>query len=259
MPCLDRTSLPLSLALFVLAACSDDGLAPPADTDAATDGGTSSVPGSATEATSAMEAGTGSASAGDGTTGGPGSDAGTSDDTATTGETPPSMTCEGDDQCVLVDNCCECAAYHVGDEVPECTMECLQPMCAALGIPDVGVVCEAGTCELGPYDCSGNVVCAAAPPTCPEGALPEVDGGCWTGACIPVQACDPVPSCADCDETEACVVLETQLGLLYSCRAMPEACAGVPTCECMPPETCESPFDTCTDVDEGVACSCLAC
>jgi hypothetical protein len=259
MRCLDRTLWPLSIAWLALVGCSDDGLAPQ-DTETSTGPATGTMPGSE-GATAESDPGTGTATtaSAEDTTGGS-STTGPSDssDSGTTGEPPPSMMCEDVDECVLVDDCCRCAAYHIDDPVPECPMECIQPMCAALGIPNVGVVCEDGMCELEPYDCSGVVACDSLPPDCPEGTLPEVGpaaGGCWTGACIPIEACDPVPGCEYCDETEACVITEAQQGTTVSCRAIPEACAGEPTCECMPPDTCEMPFDTCVDADGQITCS----
>ena len=268
MLCLDRTLLCFSLAVLAPSACSDDGLAPPAETDASTSGIATGEQGSGSTSAVTGNPGTGTATGGPsdgGTDGSPSDTGGTGpadgSDTGTTGE-PPSMTCEDDEQCVLVDNCCDCAAYHVGDEVPACDMECVQTMCSSLGIAGIGVVCEDGTCGLERRDCSGVVTCDSPEPICPEGTLPEVGprgGGCWTGACIPEEACDPVPSCDYCDETETCVTTETQLGSMVSCRAIPEDCAGVPTCECMPPETCEPPFDTCVDMDGQITCTCPAC
>lgn len=257
----------MSIAWLVLAGCSDDGLAPPQN-GSSTDAATGTLPGSEGSSGESDPSGPGltTGPASDGTGGGSSTtDASDeSDGTGTTGaEPPPSMACEDADQCVLVDNCCECAAYHVDDVVPECPMDCEQPMCAALGIPDIGVVCEGGACELEPRDCSGVVACDSLPPACPPDTLPEVGngagGGCWTGACIPVEACDPVPGCDHCDDTEACVITQTQQGSFYSCRAVPEECAGMPTCECMPPDTCEMPFDTCIDMDGQITCSCPMC
>jgi hypothetical protein len=275
MKCLDPILAPISPSLLVLvlalAGCSDDGLAPPQDTDAA------STAGSGGPVTTGGETGTsngttasdeGSAGPSDDSTGGPGTtgtggDSGSGSDDGTTGEGPTNA-CETPDECVLVNDCCQCAAAHMDDEIPECPMECDQPMCDALGIPDIEVVCEDGECGLEPHDCSGLVVCASLPPECPEGTLPEVGnggggGGCWTGLCIPVEACDPLPGCEFCDADEACVETASQLGTSYSCRPLPDECGGVPTCECMPPDTCTAPFDACMDVDGAVQCSCLAC
>jgi hypothetical protein len=264
MRCLDRTLLPLSIAWLVVAGCSDDGLAPPQE-EGSSGVATGTVPGSEGSSGESDPDTAGLTTAPSDSSGGS-SSSGTDDgesDGSTTGAEPPPMTCEGDEQCILVDNCCECAAHHVDDVIAECLMECIQPMCAALGIPDVGVVCEGGACELEPYDCSGVVACDSLPPACPEGSLPEVGngggGGCWTGACIPVEACDPVPGCEFCQDTEACVATQAQQGTFYSCRAIPEECAGVPTCECMPPDTCEMPFDTCIDMDGQITCSCPMC
>jgi len=271
MLCLARISS-LSIACLLLAGCSDDGLAPPIDTDAMTtsgpvSGNESTADNDANDAADSTPQGTGTGSTGstgDPTGGGPGDTTVATDDgeSSTTDEPlPPPMVCEDADQCVLVDNCCECAAHHVDDVVPDCEMECDQPMCAALGIPEIGVVCDDGTCGRETHDCSGLVACNALPPDCPDGTLPEVSegGGCWSGACIPVAACDPVPGCDYCDETEACVTSVTQLGTFYSCRAVPDDCGGVPTCDCMPPDTCEAPFDTCESGDGQITCSCPAC
>jgi len=258
--------MPWALAVLALAGCSDDGLAPPIDTDAASTAGTGSVTQGDTSPASDSSGpagettgqGTGGMVTTDGTAG---AETGTSD-TGTTGELPPPMACEMADQCVLVDDCCSCTAIHVDDVPPACDMDCEQTACSALGIPDIGVVCEDGLCGLEPRDCSGLVACDSLPPACPEGTLPEVGPGgnnCWTGACIPVEACDPLPGCEYCGEGEACVETITQQGTTYGCRALPEECMGTATCECMPADTCEMPFDVCADADGVISCSCPMC
>lgn len=246
----------------MLVACSDDGLAPPADTDQGTTAasGIASADGSGGEPTSTDAQGTTSAEPPGGSSTGESGPVSDSSGGGTTGE-PPVATCEMPEQCVLVDDCCQCAAVHVDEPIPECEIDCKVTQCTTLGIPDIGVVCDAGTCGLEPRDCSGIVACDSLPPQCPEGTLPEVgpDGGCWTGACIPVEACDPVPGCEHCGTDEVCVQTVTQLGATSSCRALPEECGGTPTCDCMPPDTCESPFDACMAVDDGIECSCPVC
>jgi len=269
MRCLDRTLASSFVIALALAGCSDDGLTPEADTDTSGTGtGTTSNTATNTETTLGQT----TTPPGDSTTDGcgtadcfPSSSTGCDEsggcDSTTTDEPPPppSMTCENPMQCVLVDDCCECAAYHIDDTVPECPMDCEQPMCSALGIPDIGVVCEAGMCELEKRDCSGLVVCDSLPPDCVDGTLPEVGngggGGCWTGACIPLEACDPVPGCEYCVATEACVATETMQATTVSCLPLPEDCMGLATCECMPPDTCAMPFDTCADADGQITCS----
>ncbi len=272
MTCLDSilrpVSPPLLALVLALAGCSDDGFGPPLDSDQADTGG-SGNPTTGNDSNSS-NGGTSSADGSGGTGNGPGEGTGSESDGTTaaddtTGGSPPPSACEQPDECVLINDCCQCAAAHVDDEIPECPLDCEQGMCDALGIGDVGVVCENDQCELESYDCSGNVACDAPPPECPRGTLPEVGpaggnvGGCWTGACIPVAACDQVPGCEYCEADEACVQTVTQIGASYSCRAVPEACNGAPTCACMPPDTCEAPFDTCFDGDGGIQCECPAC
>lgn len=255
------THRPAGLVLAVaLAACSDDGLAPPQETDAAgttsgvgTQGDSGSGPG---PSDSSGPQGTGGATTNDPGTEGSATDTGT--EGSTTGETPPAMMCEMADQCVLVDDCCQCTAVHVDDPLPECdVMECDVTTCAALGIPDIEVECVDGYCGLERRNCSGVVACDSLPPECPEGTLPEVGpgGACWSGACIPVEACDPVPGCETCGADQACVETTTQQATTYSCRALPDECGGVATCECMPADTCAAPTDTCADMDGLIQCS----
>lgn len=266
---LDRTLTSASTSLLALAlvGCSDDGLAPPANTGTAAS--TSGVTGN--DAGEDPDAGTTAAGegpdAGTTTTGpeGTGSATGFQDDGPcpdASGCPPPETgTCEDPDQCVLINDCCQCAAAHIDDKIPECPMDCLQPLCDALGVPDIEVTCEDGSCELVQFDCSGITACDSLPPRCAPGTLPEVapDGTCWTGACLPVAACETVPDCEACPDDQACVQEVTMLGPSFSCRAMPEACGGVATCDCMPPDTCEAPFDTCEDADGVIICSCPVC
>lgn len=42
-----------------------------------------------------------------------------------------------------------------------------------------------------PGTCFGQVVCRALAPQCPSGTLPGVASGCYTGACIPIDVCEP--------------------------------------------------------------------
>jgi hypothetical protein len=263
MHCLDRISTSSSIVALALAlaGCSDDGLAPEGDTQGSTGVATALGESTAAASSETNPQTTAADSIGPTDSTGPVTDStgpADSSDGGTTSEPPPSMTCENAMQCVLVDDCCQCAAHHVDDVIPECDVKCDQPMCAALGIPDIGVACEDGMCGLEKHDCSGVVACDSLPPDCVDGTLPEVGqggGGCWTGACIPVEACDPVPGCEHCDDTEVCVATETIQATTYSCRPLPDECAREATCECMPPDTCAAPFDTCADMDGQITCS----
>jgi hypothetical protein len=44
-----------------------------------------------------------------------------------------------------------------------------------------------------PGTCSGEVTCERLEPACPTNARPGVENGCYTGACIPTDLCEPVP------------------------------------------------------------------
>lgn len=45
-----------------------------------------------------------------------------------------------------------------------------------------------------PGTCWDPVACDAAPPACPEGTTPGIANLCYTGGCIPVDACEPRPN-----------------------------------------------------------------
>ncbi|MEM9455484.1 MAG: hypothetical protein AAGF11_14980 [Myxococcota bacterium] len=262
MTWLDRI---LGTSVWLLAVgCSDDGLAPPANdqgptTAAADDNGAGTVEDNE-GADSAQDSGASDPTADstadptadpDGTTGG--GDSGSDG----TGNAPPAAICIDDRECVLINDCCECAAAHIDDMV-ECPLDCDTPTCDVLGIGDIGVVCEDQECRLESRNCAdGLIVCDALPPRCPEGSLPEVtpQGDCWTGACIPLPACEGVPSCEYCERDEVCVELLTPLGTTYRCDPIPDACGDLPTCDCLPLETCADPFDTCTEGNGTIQCS----
>jgi len=255
--------------LVLVMGCSDDGLAPPPlDDEGAGSGpetsgtgtnGDSAVDGGATGSpeTGGVGDGGSTGSAG-GTTGADEGETGGSDGTTGGAE----LICIDETQCMLIDDCCTCAAVHVDGPVEECELDCKTTMCESLGIPDIGVVCDPeGACMLEPRNCADGVVsCDMATPRCPEGTLPEVteQGDCWTGACIPVEACDGVPSCEWCGEDEVCVEELTQLGSLFSCQPRPDDCGGVPTCACVP-EACEEPFGLCGEAEDHITCSCPVC
>jgi hypothetical protein len=44
-----------------------------------------------------------------------------------------------------------------------------------------------------PGRCFEPVLCDEAPPNCPQNTTPGVESGCFTGACIPLDLCGPVP------------------------------------------------------------------
>ena len=73
-------------------------------------------------------------------------------------------------------------------------------VCYGMCVPDV---------PIDPGSCTGDIFCDAEPPGCPPDSVPGRRDGCWTGFCIPVEACDdpppPPPLCPDIGEEAACI------------------------------------------------------
>jgi Cys-rich repeat protein len=72
----------------------------------------------------------------------------------------------------------------------------------------VNAWCVNGEC-VWEVDCDPNhAACDMIPPTCPDGEVPSVVGGCF-GPCVPEEACMPIiPGCADdsqCGPDEKCI------------------------------------------------------
>ncbi|MFO0632646.1 MAG: hypothetical protein U0168_07345 [Nannocystaceae bacterium] len=256
----------IAITLLLVGACSDDG-APATGTatddsvgdatavtaSASTTGGDASTGGSAslTGETSAAD-GTSVGSSSGGSTGGTASSSGGSDSGG------PGGGCVQDGDCVLFEDCCSCAAVPVDDVPPVCESKCDQTACDAVGIGD-GVHCELGTCQLDEVGCNQQtVVCAEIPPKCGAGTLPSVAEGCWTGNCVPAEACDVVPDCSDCPEGQTCVPLLAKGPAGFRCSPIAPACNGTPDCTCMD-GVCPDPFSACIETDGGVQCECPAC
>ncbi len=251
--------------LVLLFGCSDDGLAPPpADTDGASAGVTSSATSGAESdgGESLTATATATATEGESETADPGGTTGNEDtgpDDSTGGEIEE--VCTDETECMLVNDCCQCTVAQLDEPIPECPVDCKVPLCDELGIADIGLVCDEGGCAFEPTNCSDALItCDAPTPECPEGTLPEVtpEGDCWTGACAPLEACDGVPSCEYCTEDEACIEIQTEVAPVYECEPLGKDCAGTPSCACLP-DACEAPYDTCTDEKGPIVCSCLEC
>jgi hypothetical protein len=184
--------------LVALLGCGDDGGAGTGGSTSAGDGGPTSA-GPTTEAPT-TSSDDGSGSGGLLTTGGP------TDDTGP----PPGGECRDASDCVLDDDCCHCAAY--GGALPDghaCAVpSCDQSTCSAVGHPDATAECFEGACVLSKVDCDpSTVVCDAIPPDCAAGRAPEIVDGCYTQACIAIDACSQVAyfSCDECSAGEVCV------------------------------------------------------
>lgn len=78
-----------------------------------------------------------------------------------------------------------CYGYCVPDEDPGDAGNCYE---------EVTCYCDPATGEY------------CAPPDCPDGTLPGVKDGCWSGYCIPIAACpDTAPACSAVTDELGCI------------------------------------------------------
>jgi hypothetical protein len=99
------------------------------------------------------------------------------------------LACTDVRDCVLVNDCCTCAAIHEDEEPPAaCDAECARNLCDLWG---TDLLCS-HTCLLQLVRCDPALVeCADDPPTCEDGFAPAVEDRCWTQQCVPVELCTP--------------------------------------------------------------------
>lgn len=164
--------------------------------------------------------------------------------------------CDEDADCTILNDCCSCSATFVGENVVPCGQDCDVPRCDELGHAGKAQ-CQAGRC-VAAFSCNAlDVECDSIPPTCEPGHVPLVAGGCWQGSCVPATECAAVGSCAECGPSDVCVEEIGQIAVERHCVALPPACEGEASCECV--GACTGIFDACT-VEQGVvSCSCPAC
>ncbi|MCA9628994.1 MAG: hypothetical protein KC766_15045, partial [Myxococcales bacterium] len=154
----------------------------------------------------------------------------------------------------------DCSGVPKDEDVVDCPATCAVDQCNRAGISEPQ--CVAGRCVAG-YECDASkVTCAQPTPQCPAGEVAAVQGGCWTGTCVPAVECRSVTQCNDCTGgNTACAAYETQLGPENHCVEIPAVCKGAATCECMGPSVCVQGFDLCEDFSgiRGVRCGCPTC
>lgn len=217
-------------------------------------GGTTTSPVTTTQGTSGTSGSTGSTgSSSDGTSGGE----------STGGPVEVGMPCKSAKDCQLADGCCFCEPLNPGETVPECDIpECLQTTCAAQNLEQVPLECRWGVCAFEKQTCNPlGVVCKSLPPDCAPGDVPGVAGDCWSGACVPAEACDWVPDCSYCDAPDLVCVFKAQKGAYHVCEPRPLDCGpgdidcgcGQQICDASPPHT------VCSDADPGIVCECPFC
>lgn len=232
---------------------------------AATSEVSASSTGSVTTATTTTdgESTAGATSAGETTTG-----ADTGETGGSSGETgsEPVVPCVQDEDCTLVDDCCSCEPIGPGEEAPACDLpECFVTQCQPKGLGGAELACRFGRCTFVKVDCNPvNVICKSEPPDCTGTEVPsvDVDAACWTGQCVPAEACDWVPDCSHCDEDELICVTKLQKGSFAVCEPKPVDCGdsdnidctcGQQVCDASPPHT------ICMDLPDDIACECPVC
>lgn len=80
----------------------------------------------------------------------------------------------------------------------------------------------------------GTVTCDEAPPACDGLQAPEIVGGCYTQACIPLSSCEEVvfTSCDECDAGQVCVRFSSCVGdsCTFVSACLPDPGAAVVNC-----------------------------
>jgi hypothetical protein len=167
---------------------------------------------------------------------------------------PPgsSWPCNTDEQCQIAGDCCGCTVYNQDNGSPgNCGGLCEMNKCEEWGISEAA--CRAGRCEAVGLSCNqALVVCDAPAPVCEAGSLPQVSDGCFTGACLPFEACDWAPSCDACGAEQLCMH-EQRSGCDYvRCVNVFSECQNQGPC-CVGESWCDN--GQCTPTADGFACA----
>jgi hypothetical protein len=237
------------------------------DSDVDTTASTTSTGGAGTGASGTGASGTGASGTGASGTGGVGQGGATgtggtgSTGGAGTGGAGPTAApeCTQDSDCVLNNDCCECAGRPVGETPPSCPQLCIQSKCQELGIADAPAVCRAGRC-VAPGSCDeSKVLCAVPSPICAAGEAPVISGACYTGSCQKVLECEAVTDCGVCTGAPkpACVQETAQLATTH-CVDVAAPCSDA-SCACLGPSVCVGAFDLCVEATDHLSCECPTC
>jgi len=139
-----------------------------------------------------------------------------------------------------------------------CTIEeCYPDSCWSECVPDD---------SADPGSCDGEVSCDALPPSCPDGTVPGIVNGCWSGFCIPLADCGPNDP-GDCYAPVACDMAPpacpegTTPGVANACYTgycIPVwACdPTTTTCESLTTEADCAARSDCVPVYAGAGCTC---
>ncbi len=186
-----------------------------------------------------------------------------------TGDTGGELTaCKTDADCTLVDDCCSCEPIGPGEPAPACDLQrCLVNTCNGYGLEGAALACRFGRCTFAKIACNPlGVNCNAPKPQCAPGEVPSVletdDGKCWTGSCVPAEACDWVPDCSYCDDDELVCVGKLQKGAYSLCEPKPLDCGDADDIDCTcGQQICDAspPHTVCHDAADDISCECPFC
>ncbi len=75
-----------------------------------------------------------------------------------------------------------------------------------------------GTCEpANPAgSCGGAVTCNQIPTSCPDGQVPQISAGCYTGSCVAITSCDVTPGCSALQHEGDCLGRATDCTSVYT-------------------------------------------
>ena len=102
------------------------------------------------------------------------------------------------DHCAAAAPALTCADLSCGSG-STCIIEC--PLCAT---GDCSCTPACVTDPHDPGDCYDTVTCNLVAPACPDGTLPGIVNGCWSGYCIPTAECE-TPACTSLTTEAACL------------------------------------------------------
>lgn len=163
---------------------------------------------------------------------------------------PPGYHC--DDRSSCVPNTCETDAGCNPGQV--CNQGSCETTCVCMSDQDaqnagygwcdeVRNTCMTGSDPAG--SCTAEVTCNTTAPRCPQGSVPLVKDGCYTGECRAIDACEAAPTCEtliheqDCLDRQDCGAVYTGRNCRKpdgtACRAGDQGCV----CEAFVFQSCE--------------------
>jgi hypothetical protein len=243
------------LGALALVACGDDGAgASGGGGDDPGTGGTGAGPTGG--APQGGAGGTGGAQGGGGA-GGVGGTGGAQGGGGSGGATMAGPECAEDADCVISNDCCECAGRPMGQRAPECPIDCLIDTCTSLGLAEAKPTCVAGRCVVDASCNDATVTCDAPVPDCAPGSSPIVSNACYTGQCLTTIECEDVTSCGVCEGADVTCVVNSAFTPSYHCVDT-QGCSPA-DCECLGTSVCVGAFDACSEVMGHIECQCPAC